>query len=82
MLHGELVRTNGPQARNFIRDCSPSQASQARNFIRDCSPSQASLLFPVWKPSGILEDNEDQFSLVGLHKSPLVPNLGVNFVLP
>ena len=32
MLHGELVRTNGPQARNFIRDCSPSQASLLRGY--------------------------------------------------
>ena len=40
------------------------------------------ILFPVGKPSGISEDNDGQFSLVGSSKSPLVPHLGVNFVLP
>ena len=33
-------------------------------------------MFPVRKPSGISEDNDDQFYLVGLSKSPLVPDLG------
>ena len=47
MLHGELVGTNRPQARNlFTKGCSPSQASFER------------ILFPVRKPSGISEDND------------------------
>ena len=71
MLHGELVGTNSPQARNlFIKGCSPSLASFER------------VLFPVRKPSGISEDNDDWFSLVGLSRNPLVPHLGVNFVFP
>ena len=33
MLHGELVGTNSPQARNlFIQGCSPSQASLLRRY--------------------------------------------------
>ena len=33
MLHGELVGTNNPQARNlFIKGCSPSQASLLRRY--------------------------------------------------
>ena len=40
------------------------------------------ILFLVRKPSGISEDNDDQFSLVGSPRNPLVPHLGVNFVLP
>ena len=33
MLHGELVGTNSPQARNlFIKGCSPSQASLLRRY--------------------------------------------------
>ena len=33
MLHGELVETNSPQARNlFIKGCSPSQASLLRGY--------------------------------------------------
>ena len=33
MLHGELVGTNSPQARNlFIKGCSPSQASLFRGY--------------------------------------------------
>ena len=44
--------------------------------------SSEGILFLVWKPSGISEDNDDQFSLVGSSRSPLVPHLGVNFVLP
>ena len=33
MLHGELVGTNSPQARNlFIKCCSPSQASLLRGY--------------------------------------------------
>ena len=40
------------------------------------------ILFPVRKPSGILEDNDDRFSLVGSSRNPLIPHLGVNFVFP
>ena len=40
------------------------------------------ILFPVRKPSGILEDSGDQFSLVGSSRNSLVPHLGVNFVFP
>ena len=36
-------------------------------------------MFLVRKLSGILEDNDDQFSLVVSSRSPLVPHLGVNF---
>ena len=38
------------------------------------------ILFLVRKPSGISEDSDDRFSLVGSSRNPLVPNLGVNFV--
>ena len=37
--------------------------------------SSEGVLFPVWKPSGISEDNDDWFSLVGLSRSPLFPHL-------
>ena len=67
MLNGG---TSSPQARNlFIRGYSLSQASLLREFL-------------VWKSSGISEDNDDWFSLVGSSRSPLVLHLGVNFVLP
>ena len=48
------------------------------------SPSLSSegILFPVRKSSGISEDNDDRFSLVGSSRNPLVPHLGVNFVFP
>ena len=72
VLHGELVGTNSPQARNlFIKGCSPPPSL---SFER--------ILFPVRKPSGISEDNDDRFSLVGSSRNPLVPHLGVNFVFP
>ena len=44
--------------------------------------SSEGVLFLVWKLTGASEDNDNQFSLVGLSRSPLVPHLGVNFVLP
>ena len=34
-------------------------------------------MFPVRKPSGISEDNDDRFSLVGSSRNSLVPHLGV-----
>ena len=34
-------------------------------------------MFLVWKLRGISEDNDDQFSLVGSSRSPLVPHLGL-----
>ena len=72
VLHGELVGTNSPQARDlFIKGCSPSRAL-----------SSEAILFPVRKPSGISEDNDDRFSLVGSSRNPLVPHLGVSFVFP
>ena len=40
------------------------------------------ILFLVRKPSGISEDNDDWFSLVGSSRNPLIPHLGVNFVFP
>ena len=40
------------------------------------------ILFLVRKPSGISEDNDDRFSLVGSSRNSLVPHLGVNFVFP
>ena len=72
MLHGELVGTNSSQARNlFIKGCSPSPIL-----------SFEGMLFPVRKLSGILEDNDYWFSLVGSSRNSLVPYLGVNFVFP
>ena len=44
--------------------------------------SSEGILFPVRKLSGISEDNDELFSLVGLSRNPLVPHLGVNFVFP
>ena len=44
--------------------------------------SPEGVLFLVWKLSGILEENDDQFSLVGSSRSPLVPHLDVKFALP
>ena len=71
VLHWELVVTNSPQARNlFIRGCSPFWTSLLRGY------------FSVWKLSGISEDKDNWFSLVGSSRSPLAPYLGVNFVLP
>ena len=70
-LHGKLVGTNSPQARNlFIKGCNPRQASLER------------ILFPIGKPSGISEDTDEWFSLVGSSRNPLVPHLGVNFDFP
>ena len=46
------------------------------------SLSSEGILFSVRKPSGISEDNGDWFSLVGSSKNPLIPHVGVNFVLP
>ena len=40
------------------------------------------ILFLVRKPSGISEDNDDQFSLVVLSRNSLVSQLEVNFVFP
>ena len=58
--------TNSPQAKNLcIRVCSPSQASSEGVF------------FPVWKSSGISEDNDDWFNLVCSSRSSLVPHLGL-----
>ena len=72
MLYGKLVGTSSPQARNlFIKGCSPSRAL-----------SSEAILFPVRKPSGISEDNDDRFGSVGSSRNPLVPHLGVNFVFP
>ena len=58
--------TNSPKAKNlFIKGCSPSRASFER------------ILFPVRKPSGISEDNDDRFSLMGSSSYPLVPRQGL-----
>ena len=71
MLQGKVVGTNSPQARNlFIKGCSPSQASLLRGYCSRLGNNRIS------------EDNDDQFSLVGSSRNPLVPHLGVNFVLP
>ena len=61
----------------------PGRAHQAEPVIIVLpSLSFERVLFPVRKPSGISEDNDDRFSLVGSSRNPLVPHLGVNFVFP
>ena len=46
------------------------------------SPSFERILFLVRKLSGISEDSDDRSSQVGSSRSPLVPHLGINLVLP
>ena len=65
MFHGEFMGTYRPQARNL--------------FIRKAVVLPEGMLFLVWKLSGISEDNDNQFTLVGSSRSPLVPYLVVNF---
>ena len=65
-----ILGTNSLQARNlFIRGCSPSWAS----LLRECC-----FWFGNWVGS---QDNDNQSSSVSSSRSPLVPHLGVNFVL-
>ena len=42
--------------------------------------SSEEILFPVRKPSGIWEDSDDQFSLVGSSRNPLVHTWGLILV--
>ena len=66
-----ILGTNSLQARNlFIRGCSPSWAS----LLRECC-----FWFGNWVGS---QDNDNQSSSVSSSRSPLVPHLGINFVLP
>ena len=71
MLYGELL---GPIAHK--------QGIYSLKAVVPPKPLFAGILFPVRKPSGISEDNDDRFNLVGSSRNPLVPHLGVNFVFP
>ena len=69
MLHSELVGINSSQARNlFIRGCSPSQASLLRGYCFQLGNQVAT--------------RRTMMTSLALWAHPLVPQLGVNFVLP
>ena len=69
VLHSELVGINSSQARNlFIRGYSPSQASLPRGYCFQLGNQVAT--------------RRTMMTSLALWAHPLVPQLGVNFVLP